>query len=851
MSNQNSYVNPAFHGQPAAPMVPTQHNYTQHYQQHYQQPQPPPQQQPLQSPISPQVQPSLTSPGFAPSPSLENPENPENHSRPLSVASQNSSYIKSPKLSRFKSDFNFGKKLTNSPVYTGIRRFMQPHDSNRPVDFATESPRLRSRGREYESIPLESATTSTGDLGLGMRNVDTGRFHEEIHDDDAQRTNTRDGSDPPAPYAVTADIGVDIHQAKTSYIGLTIIGLAIYSTIFSIIFFLIAVIRPRYGQYIQLHGGNLTPTNAQLLSAIFAKTIELSFVSAFVGFLGQVLSRRALTQQSKGMNIAELTMRSWVTQPGSLITHASSIRFAGFTFLGILTLLATITASLYTTAADTLVSPKLRWGGLERRQFTGIVQTGYANSSFATSQCATVISAGEDPPANGAQSSLAGTTCVQIQTAGEGFRDLAAYMDKWVHRNTSDIRPQAPSYSGLVDYSGYWMDVSGIDGVNNVTLAMPHAGIVSAAKNATNRLLQPEQTDGYGTYVVEASVASPALNILCSALNQTQAEYFLVYNLTNLTDLSRNGSLDPQLQLRYNFSPNETFVYDPNTTPPTSASLFEPPRFAKLPIPFNSLLWQRYSYQDPNIYFITRSNRTVPSYSMCSIHSFLTPHCSSKYMATSSGGNITADCRTENIRSQYNSITNKTAQKATFDETNIDFKYIASELASSLSLGVGVNDANASVARLLSQLALDTNGSQLNSSRPSLAEALGTLFGNSLISSMMGAPFTVYNGYNASLLPVPERFDVHLVAQEYASGTNAGWQIIFYFILGLVVLSNVFCLIYFLWSAGMFPLIPKFLTSPFVLPFFFLPFFPLRLLPHITIRRPDIPYLHHINKKQT
>lgn len=557
----------------------------------------------------------------------------------------------------------------------------------------------------------------------------------------------------------------------------------------------------RYGQYVQLHGGNITPANAQLLSAIFAKTIELSFVSVFVAFLGQVLSRRALTHQSKGMNIAELTMRSWVTQPGSLITHASSIRFAGWTFLGILTLLATVTASLYTTAADTLVSPKLRWGGLEIRQFTGVVRTEYANSSFATSQCSTVIPASEDPPSNGAQSSLAGTTCVQIQTAGEGFRDLSSYMDKWLARSSDNLlRPQAPSYSGLIDYSGYWMNIDGQDGVNNVTLAMPHSGVIYAAKNASNHLLQPEQTDGYGTYIVEASVASPALNILCSSLNQSQAEYFIMQNATNATDLSRRGSLDPVLQKRYNFNTNATFVY---TGPEDNTTLYEPPRFPKLPIPFNSLLWSRYTFFDPNIYFIIRSNRSTPSYSMCSIHSILTPHCSSVFLATSSGGNISAQCLPSNPRSLHNVITNKTAQALVFDETSINFKYVASELASSLSLGVGVNDANASVSRLLSQLALDGPQSQLDPLRPSLAEALAVLFGNSLISSMLSTPFTVYDSYQPAQLPAVEPFTAQVRAQEYSSGTNAGWQIIFYFVLGLVVLSNVFCLIYFLWSAGM------------------------------------------------
>ena len=58
------------------------------------------------------------------------------------------------------------------------------------------------------------------------------------------------------------------------------------------------------------------------MSAFFAKTIELSFATVFVSFLGQVLSRRAfMKNQGRGVTLAEFDMRSWVMQPGTLITH--------------------------------------------------------------------------------------------------------------------------------------------------------------------------------------------------------------------------------------------------------------------------------------------------------------------------------------------------------------------------------------------------------------------------------------------------------------------------------------------------------------------------------------------------
>lgn len=88
-----------------------------------------------------------------------------------------------------------------------------------------------------------------------------------------------------------------------------------------------------------------------LLTTIMAKLIELSFVTVFVAFLGQVLSRRAFMREGKGISISEMSMWRWVVQPGTLITHWEVAKYAGLTVLGILSLLSAILATLYTSAA--------------------------------------------------------------------------------------------------------------------------------------------------------------------------------------------------------------------------------------------------------------------------------------------------------------------------------------------------------------------------------------------------------------------------------------------------------------------------------------------------------------------
>lgn len=146
----------------------------------------------------------------------------------------------------------------------------------------------------------------------------------------------------------------NIYQGRANWLSIAILILAVYSTIFSGFWLLIAITKPRYGQRITSNPGELAPSTASLLCAAFAKTIELSFVTVFVTFLGQVLSRRAMALRSRGITIAEMSMRSWVMQPGTMITHYESVRYAGTTFLGTIALTGALMAMLYTTASDAL-----------------------------------------------------------------------------------------------------------------------------------------------------------------------------------------------------------------------------------------------------------------------------------------------------------------------------------------------------------------------------------------------------------------------------------------------------------------------------------------------------------------
>ena len=202
-----------------------------------------------------------------------------------------------------------------------------------------------------------------------------------------------------------------LHHGKGNWLAISVLILSVYSTILSGLWLGTAIAKPRFGHGIA-HTGRLSPATATLVSAAIAKSIELSFVTVFVAFLGQVLSRRALVKRSKGITIAEMSMRQWVMQPGTMITHWETVRYAAMTFLGLIALSGALIALLYTTASEALVAPKLKLGHPEHRMLYGKVATSFANEQYIQKHCQTPISDLVDPD-------YSGSTCIAIEHSGQ------------------------------------------------------------------------------------------------------------------------------------------------------------------------------------------------------------------------------------------------------------------------------------------------------------------------------------------------------------------------------------------------------------------------------------------------
>lgn len=131
-------------------------------------------------------------------------------------------------------------------------------------------------------------------------------------------------------------------------------ALSIYSTLLSCVWFLIAVIKPHYNMFISEIGGTISPSTASTIVAGTAKTIELSFITVAITCLGQFFTKQAFNGASPGISLADIQLKTMIVQPGSLLTQWRSYAQIWRSVIGLLALLACLTAVLYTTASDAL-----------------------------------------------------------------------------------------------------------------------------------------------------------------------------------------------------------------------------------------------------------------------------------------------------------------------------------------------------------------------------------------------------------------------------------------------------------------------------------------------------------------
>ncbi|KAF2970311.1 hypothetical protein GQX73_g3327 [Xylaria multiplex] len=623
----------------------------------------------------------------------------------------------------------------------------------------------------------------------------------------------------PSPHYAKADFECysrqDAYIQRWSWLYVILVVLSIYSTVLSGIWLVASIVKPRYGRSISTGQGlQITPSTATLLAALAAKTIELSFVTVFVAVLGQVLTRRAFSRLSRGVTLAEMTMRNWVIQPGSLLTHWSGISHALKTFLGALTLTATICALFYTTASDAMVSPKISRHGWEMRDMQGLVRASYANPGFVNITCQT--------PLTNIDVNSSAESCLNIWYSGRSYHSFTTFMTEWdasYKTENSTMHQLSDRPTGKHNlFDNTTMDSSWIETengnikanfnahkriINNVTLAMPHPGVYAAATDPINGILQPSELLGIGEYSLRASVVSPVINVMCVNMDKNEVAP-LVY-----TEWPQYDDYKPWDQQYVPIQPplgwvNQTVVDD----------LFNwgdevgrrpPPFFRLYPIDNNMVTYVPDAYTS-SIYILAKS-QNLSDYTVCELSSWVTPKCSTAFkLSGTSGGYMKAHCEDPNDINAYERVA---PQEMNFTPPPTgDWKNTVDYWQLSINLNGGITENNASNARVLTQFILDKP--ELNPRLPSIAEALAVLATSTLVVSSLQTTFypvwlydnpehplpTIPNHSKTLQDPVYETFRAQVQTQQYASAHTAPWQRIFYLVLGLVFVLNVLCLLY-------------------------------------------------------
>ena len=410
----------------------------------------------------------------------------------------------------------------------------------------------------------------------------------------------------------------------------------------------------------------------------------------------------------------------------------------------------------------------------------GVVKASFSNMNYVRAEC-------ENPIRTDATENK-GAACLQIKHAAQGYRSYQRYLEYWdtasnTGNGTTDQKKRPQGFAIMYENTTItpaWVNV--IDtkevskkynrAINNVSLAMPHAGVVQAARDSRNKIMQPEDLDNMGLYSLRAAVPSPVLHVLCANLNRTELRPLIfetwgprghIVNISSWMTQMNNATTRNKTVVDHIFG----------WTKESPTRIDYPPVFARYPRPFNTIMnHTNWAYGRDSIYLLGQGGNDIGSnltetFVLCQIRVSITNNCSSIYNATGSGGSLSANCEDEHDDFAYHRHNPKSAPITKIP----DWRDVGFDWANALSLNTGIMDANASNSRLLTQLILREGGGEgfpdmgidLSTKLPSPAEALAVMAGPTLIMGSLDSPFVeFYVSRSSSLLfSFPDFLFVH------------------------------------------------------------------------------------------
>jgi hypothetical protein len=330
----------------------------------------------------------------------------------------------------------------------------------------------------------------------------------------------------------------------------------------------------------------------------------------------------------------------------------------------------------------------------------GLVKTSFANPAYIKQQCETPITADIDP-------TDLGPTCMQLEHAGKAFHNYYAYLSTWsaftkAGNGSADLQNRPQGYATLNDTTkvhASWIDQQHGNMTElyetyghiivNISMAMPHAGVIAAARDPINNIMQPEDLDGQGLYRIQASVPSPVVHVTCAMLSK---DYLRPLVIALANDTLSEGVTVPALNTsdvyRGGTSLDDIFGWGDSYGP-----YAWPPVFERLPLGHNTMVNDTLGipYGRDSIYLLGNSSiESTPGamlsdapvdtfiYPLCKIRVSQTPYCLTSYNASSSGGTLAAHCEDDNNHLTYiKSLSNATSGRG---YTSNEWPNIAGEL---------------------------------------------------------------------------------------------------------------------------------------------------------------------------
>lgn len=438
-------------------------------------------------------------------------------------------------------------------------------------------------------------------------------------------------------------------RGMNNWLAMTIIMLSLFSTFYSAVFLVIALKGPKC----EMIGtqGTLTVSSAAFLTSFFARMIDLSFVTVVVAFIGQSLARRAFRRGAQsGVTLAEMSMRGWISQPGTMFTHWESVRYAAPTWLGLVALISAIMALLYTSAATALVQPQLKFSGWEKRALQSPVMASFANGPYLEETCKTPITPLIDDVEDIQQ------TCISNEHASQAYHNYFHWIGYWTDvafsRNATQNLSTRPTGWALLNdnttITAPWIDQMALyqhepEGwfIKNITMGMPHPGVALAAVDPANRIQQPDEFNGLGIYSIRASVPCQFVNVLCAmGMSGSQLKQLIwdTWNDTNSFDASiceaQLGSTAYDYPCLGGTPFDDIFLWGA-----VYGSYNYPPIFPTLPRDYNTIINDTTSmaYGRTSIYVLGKGGAvdaigtpTNDNHALCQLQVSPTPDCSTR-----------------------------------------------------------------------------------------------------------------------------------------------------------------------------------------------------------------------------